>query len=236
MIKINHLTKSYDKGKRPAVSELSLEVKAGEIFGFLGPNGAGKSTTINIMVGKIVQDSGSIEIDGLDTFKASLQTKKIIGYVPDEPNFYEKMSGREHLNFICNIFHCDNAPLETWAATFELTAALDDEIASYSRGMKQKLAIVAAFIHNPKLLVLDEPMVGLDPKAAFNLKEAMRHFCVNGGTVFFSTHVMEVAEKICDRIGIINRGRLLASGSVKELRNFQSESLEQLFLELTNEG
>ena len=235
MININNLTKRYDTTKRAAVADLSLHIKSGEIYGFLGPNGAGKSTTINIMVGKIVQDSGTILIDGVDTFAHSLETKKIIGYVPDEPNFYEKMSGQEHLNFICDIFDAPVEASEKWASLFELSGALGDPIASYSRGMKQKLGIVSAFSHNPKVLVLDEPMVGLDPKAAFNLKEALRQFCDGGGTVFFSTHVMEVAERICDKVGIINRGKLLASGSFSELRSRQDETLEQLFLELTNE-
>jgi ABC-2 type transport system ATP-binding protein len=235
MIKIENLTKSYSPDKRPAVSDLSLHVKGGEIYGFLGPNGAGKSTTINIMVGKIVQESGTILIDGIDTFSQSLQAKQIIGYVPDEPNFYEKMSGQEHINFICDIFGTSTEEGSKWATLFELSGALDDPISSYSRGMKQKLGIVSAFSHNPKVLILDEPMVGLDPKAAFNLKEALRQFCDSGGTVFFSTHVMEVAQGICDKVGIINRGKLLASGSFSELRNRQDETLEQLFLELTNE-
>lgn len=241
MVLISEVSKRYRKDKPLAVSDLTLEIASGEIFGFLGPNGAGKSTTINMMVGKIVQDQGTILIDGHDTLKDALDAKKVVGYVPDEPRLYEKMTGRRYLDFICDVFFIGDERDEQivhWASRFNLEEALDDQISSYSRGMKQKLGIISALVHRPKILILDEPMVGLDPKSAFVLKEVMRELCNEGGTVFFSTHVMEVAERVCDRVGIIHNGTLVAHGPFAQLREAQGEmgaTLEQLFLELTDE-
>ncbi|MFA7125543.1 MAG: ABC transporter ATP-binding protein [Sphaerochaetaceae bacterium] len=242
MIDIEAVTKRYSPNKRPAVDLLSLHVDSGEIFGFLGPNGAGKSTTIRMMVGLLRQDTGTIKVCGYDNIAQNVEMKRCIGYVPDEPLFYENMSGRKYLDFISDVFDIDQdtriARIAKWAGRFSLIDALDDKISSYSRGMKQKLGVIAALIHDSRILVLDEPMVGLDPKSAFVLKEVMREFCNTGGTVFFSTHVMDVAERLCDTVGIINKGALIASGtfaSLKESTGENQATLEQLFLELTDE-
>jgi len=242
MITIHAATKRYRQDKPPAVDNLSLEVQQGEIFGFLGPNGAGKSTTIKMLVGLLRQDSGGITVNGYDNINELLSVKKSIGYVPDEPMFYEKMTALRYLNFIADLF---NIPTEVraqridyWTKRFSLDSNLQDPISSYSHGMKQKLGVIAALIHEPKLLILDEPMVGLDPRSSFILKEVMREFCTKGGTVFFSTHVMDVAERLCDRVGIINKGKLITCGTFAQLRNSkgdQGATLEKLFLELTNE-
>ncbi len=237
MIEFKNLSKKYQKDKPFAVENLNLEVKEGEIFGFLGPNGAGKSTTINMLMGVLTPSSGSIFIDNHDVQKESFLTKQIIGFVPDEPLFYEKMTGMQHLSFICDIFdvpkdeRLDRA--NRLIKLFNLEKAIDDRISSYSHGMKQKLGIIAALIHEPKLLVLDEPMVGLDPKASYILKDLMRRFCDKGGTVFFSTHVLEVAQNLCDSIGIINKGQLVLNSSLKEFNEKENASLEKLFLEIT---
>jgi ABC-2 type transport system ATP-binding protein len=240
MIDIVNVTKTYAKGSKPAVKDLNLTIPDGEIFGFLGPNGAGKSTTIKMLVGILAPDNGSISFDKMDIVFDSLRAKEMIGYVPDEPRFYEKMTGRRHIQFVCDIFKVSDEDMQqrlnTLAQRFSLEKALDDEISSYSHGMKQKLGVIAALIHRPRILILDEPMVGLDPKASFLLKETMRDYCKQGNTVFFSTHVMEVAQELCDHIGIISQGSLLFFGTVKELqqkRGTEDTTLEHLFLELT---
>jgi len=220
------------------VDSLSLTIESGQIFGFLGPNGAGKSTTIKMLVGMLAPDSGSIYVEGKEVGKDSLVIKRMIGYVADEPLFYEKMTGSRHLAFIADIFEVSHEirkeRIEEYASLFEMEKALDDEISSYSHGMKQKLGIMAAMLHESRLLILDEPMVGLDPKAAFLLKKTMRSYADAGNTVFFSTHGMEVAQEVCDRIGIIGKGSLLFEGTVKELSEKRGKgNLEQLFLELT---
>jgi ABC-2 type transport system ATP-binding protein len=240
MIEIKNVTKTYTKGVKPAVNSLTLTIPDGKIFGFLGPNGAGKSTTIKMLVGILAPDQGSIAFDSMDIVSQSLLAKSMVGYVPDEPRFYEKMTGRRHIQFICDIYGVSDSDreerLKELAGRFELEKALDDEISSYSHGMKQKLGLIAALIHRPKILILDEPMVGLDPKASFLLKETLKNYCLAGNIVFFSTHVMEVAQELCDNIGIISQGSLLFFGTVKELqgkRGAQDKTLEHLFLELT---
>ncbi|MCD6122527.1 MAG: ABC transporter ATP-binding protein [Spirochaetales bacterium] len=239
MIQFQDVSKSYNNGEVQAVKNLSLTVASGELFGFLGPNGAGKTTTIKIMTGLLKPDSGTILLNGMDIKRKPLQAKRIIGYVPDEPVFYEKMTGIQFLTFIADVFDMPQEyrrNLPELAEKFEMDTALADVVSSYSHGMRQKLAILAALIHNPKILILDEPIVGLDPKASFMLKETLRSLCGEGKTVFFSTHVMEVAEKLCDRVGIISRGELIAAAPLKELRAEAGEknaSLEKLFLEIT---
>ncbi len=238
MIEISNLSKAYNKGTIKAVDNLNLKINDGEIFGFLGPNGAGKTTTIKMMVGLLNSDEGSININGYDIQKQPLEAKKIMGYAPDNPDVYEKLTGIEYLNFIADVY---NVPvkdrkerMEYLLDMFGLIDAAPDLIKSYSHGMRQKIVLTGALIHNPSLWILDEPMVGLDPKSSFQLKELMRKHCDNGNVVFFSTHIMEVAEKLCDRIGIINKGKLIAIGTVEELKKREnSESLENIFLELT---
>ena len=239
MLKITNLTKSYNKGAVKAVDNINLEVKPGEIFGFLGPNGAGKTTTINMIVGLLKPDEGEILVDDIDVGKESLKAKSVISFVPDNPEIYTKLNGIEYLNFIGDVFEVSvdkrKERIEYYSKMFNINDALDDIVESYSRGMRQKLALTAALISDPSLFILDEPMVGLDPKSSFNLKEVMRKTCDNGGSVFFSTHVMEVAENICDRIAIINKGKIIALGTMEELRAGAKESgtLEKIFLELT---
>ena len=240
MIEIKGLSKTYN-GNIRAVDDLQLTVEAGSIFGFLGPNGAGKSTTIRMITGLLSPDSGSVLINGKDTAKDPVSVKKITAYVPDEPVFYERMSGAAYLRFIAQVY--EEGP-EAWeealktAEEFGLKDRLDEAVSSYSHGMKQKLSITAALMHQPEVFILDEPMSGLDPKSAFILKERMRKLCREGKTVFFSTHVMEVAEKICDRVAIINRGRIAATGTLSEIRagSKPGETLEEIFLELTDEN
>ena len=239
MLKITNLTKSYNQGAIKAVDNINLEVKPGEIFGFLGPNGAGKTTTINMIVGLLKPDEGEILVDDIDVGKESLKAKSVISFVPDNPEIYTKLNGIEYLNFIGDVFEVSvdkrKERIEYYSKMFNINDALDDIVESYSRGMRQKLALTAALISDPSLFILDEPMVGLDPKSSFNLKEVMRKTCDNGGSVFFSTHVMEVAENICDRIAIINKGKIIALGTMEELRAGAKESgtLEKIFLELT---
>ncbi len=242
-ISFSGVTKCYGKGKAPAVDHLDLQVRSGEIFGFLGPNGAGKSTTIKMLVGMLRQDSGVVTVGPFDNLASPTDLKKLLGYVPDEPLFYERMTGLRHINFICDLYGVPGDARESrtlkLAKLFELTDALRDPISSYSHGMKQKLAVIAALVHDPQVLVLDEPMVGLDPRSSFILKDVMREFCKTGRTVFFSTHVMEVAERLCDRVGIIAKGRLLFNGTLEELKALNGESdatLEELFLRLTGQG
>jgi len=240
MVEIRNLSKSYNKGKIKAVDSLSLDVKPGEIFRFLGPNGAGKTTTIKMMVGLLNPDEGSIKIKGYDIQDYPVEVKKNIGYVPDNPDIYDRLTGMEYLNFMADVYRV-SADIRTerinhYLKMFDLTDAASDLIKSYSHGMKQKTVLTGALIHDPALWILDEPMVGLDPRSAHLLKEQMRKHCDNGNTVFFSTHVLEVAEKLCDRIGIIHKGRLIAIGTMDELRQGdKADSLENIFLELTEQ-
>ena len=222
MLKITNLSKSYAKGTKKAVDSLSLEIKNGEIFGFIGPNGAGKTTTIKMITGILIPDHGEIEINGHSLKNDPIAAKKSMGYVPDNHDIYEMLTGREYLSFI-----------ERYLKQFELDKAVDNQIKSYSHGMKQKLVITGALLHEPALWILDEPLVGLDPRSAMLLKEQMRAHCSAGNTVFFSTHVLEVAERLCDRIGIVDKGRLIAVGTLDELRSSSGETLESIFLERT---
>lgn len=241
MLKLKNLSKTYSKGQIKAVDNINLEVKPGEIFGFLGPNGAGKTTTIKMIVGLLKPDEGKVFIDGIDVWENPLEAKKKISYVPDTPEVYDKLKGIEYLNFIADIYGVPKdirqERIEKYLDIFELENAIGNIIGSYSHGMKQKLVLISALIHEPELFILDEPMVGLDPKSSFNLKEIMRQRCKEGKTVFFSTHVLEVAEKLCDRIAIINKGKIIALGTMDELRSAaeDKESLEKIFLELTDD-
>jgi len=238
MIYIESLSKSYNKGSVKAVDNLSLHIKPGEIFGFLGPNGAGKTTTIKMMVGLLNPDSGTITIKGFDNQKQDLDVKRNIGYVPDNPDVYDRLNGMEYLNFMADIYQVPvnvrKERINRYLSMFDLTDAASDLIKSYSHGMKQKIVLTGALLHDPAVWIMDEPMVGLDPRSAHLLKEQMRSHCDKGNTVFFSTHVLEVAEKLCDRIGIINKGKLVAIGTMEELRQGdQADTLENIFLELT---
>jgi ABC-2 type transport system ATP-binding protein len=240
VIEFSHVSKSYNKGKVKAVDDLDLTVKSGEIFGFLGPNGAGKTTTIKMIVGLLRPDAGTIVVDGIDAQKDALKCKALTTYVPDYPAVYERLTGLEYLNFIGDVYGVPKKErlerIEKWLAIFELAGAVASPIQSYSHGMKQKIVLMAALLPAPRVMVLDEPMVGLDPRASHHLKELMREHCDQGKTLFFSTHVMEVAEKLCDRIGIIHQGRLVACGTMSELkaRDQADSSLEHIFLELTD--
>ncbi len=232
MLNIEHLTKTY--GEKKAVDDLNLHIAPGEIYGFIGHNGAGKTTTLKSVVGIQQFDEGEITIGGISVKENSLACKKQIAYIPDNPDLYEFMSGIQYLNFIADIFGVGAVDrkerIHKYAELFELTADLAQPIAAYSHGMKQKLAIISAWIHEPKLIIMDEPFVGLDPKAAHLLKGMMREVCDQGGAIFFSTHVLEVAEKLCDKIAIIKGGRLIRSGTMEEVRG--DDSLEEVFLEL----
>ena len=232
MLKIENLTKVY--GDKKAVDDLSLHIAPGEIYGFIGHNGAGKTTTLKSVAGILQFDSGEIYINGKSVKEQPLECKKEIAYIPDNPDLYDFMSGIKYLNFIADIFGVSAedraARIKKYADTFELTDSLAEPIAAYSHGMKQKLAIIAAWLHTPRFIIMDEPFVGLDPKAAHILKEMMREECDNGGAIFFSTHVLEVAEKLCDKVAIIKAGRLIRSGTMEEVKG--DESLEQVFLEL----
>jgi len=239
MIEITNLSKSYNKGKVKAVNDLNLTVSNGEIFGFLGPNGAGKTTTIKMMVGLLKPDSGSVTINGHSITEDPMAVKKSISFVPDSPEVYEKLTGIEYLNFMGDVYAVP-AELRRERLTylldlFSLSDAVGDLIQSYSHGMRQKIVLVGAMLHKPDLFILDEPMVGLDPRSSNNLKNYMREHCKEGKTVFFSTHILEVAEKLCDRIGIIHQGRLIACGTMEELKQLAAnrENLENIFLELT---
>jgi ABC-2 type transport system ATP-binding protein len=238
MIDIRNITKSYNNGAVKAVDDLDLKVKKGEIFGFIGPNGAGKTTTIKMIVGLLNPDRGNILINGIDIMKESLEAKRMIGYVPDNPVLYDRLTGTEYLNFMADIYRVPidvrRERIEHYLNMFELEDAAADLIKSYSHGMKQKIALTGALIHNPEVWILDEPMVGLDPKSSHMLKNQMREHCDKGNTVFFSTHVLDVAERLCDRVGIIHKGKLIAIGTMDELRQGDiKESLENIFLELT---
>ena len=235
MLKIEHLTKTY--GDKKAVDDLSLHILPGEIYGFIGHNGAGKTTTLRSVVGILQFDSGEIFIDGKSVRADPLACKREIAYIPDNPDLYDYMTGIKYLNFIADIFGVSAADrqvrIREYAGRFELTDDLAQPIAAYSHGMKQKLAIIAAWLHQPKLIIMDEPFVGLDPKAAHLLKGMMRELCDEGGAIFFSTHVLEVAEKLCDKVAIIKGGKLIRSGTMEEVKG--DDSLEQVFLELEDE-
>ena len=235
MLKIEHLTKTF--GEKKAVDDLSLHIAPGEIYGFIGHNGAGKTTTLKSVVGIQNFDEGEITICGTSIKADPLTCKKQIAYIPDNPDLYEYMTGIKYLNFIADIFGIGSAErmelIHKYADIFELTADLAQPIASYSHGMKQKLAIISAWIHEPRLIIMDEPFVGLDPKAAHLLKGMMREVCDNGGAIFFSTHVLEVAEKLCDKVAIIKAGKLIRSGTMEEVKG--DDSLEEVFLELEGE-
>lgn len=232
MLNIQHFTKTY--GEKKAVDDLSLHIAPGEIYGFIGHNGAGKTTTLKAAVGILQFDAGEITIGGHAIQTEPLACKQLLAYIPDNPDLYDFMSGIQYLNFIADIFGIPAAErwarIEPYADAFELTGDLGQPISAYSHGMKQKLAIIAAWIHDPKLILMDEPFVGLDPLAAHQLKTLMRRFCDGGGAIFFSTHVLEVAEKLCDRVAIIRAGRLVRAGSMDEVRG--DDSLEEVFLEL----
>lgn len=236
MLKINGLTKTY--GDKKAVDDLTLHIAPGEIYGFIGHNGAGKTTTIKSCAGILQFDAGEIYVDGLSVKTDALECKRRMAYIPDNPDLYEFMSGIKYLNFIADIF-CVPADarmerIRKYADIFGLTDDLAQPISAYSHGMKQKLAIISAWLHTPKLIIMDEPFVGLDPKAAHELKQMMREHCDAGGAMFFSTHVLEVAEKLCDKVAIIKSGRLIASGSMEEVKG--DSSLEDVFLELEGDG
>ena len=236
MLDIQHLTKTY--GERKAVDDLTLHIAPGEIYGFIGHNGAGKTTTLKSVVGILQFDQGEITIGGKSIKTDPLACKRLLAYIPDNPDLYDYMTGIKYLNFIADVFGVDaqtrRERIRTYADTFELTGDLAQPIAAYSHGMKQKLAIIAAWLHDPRLIVMDEPFVGLDPKAAHTLKGMMRQVCNNGGAIFFSTHVLEVAEKLCDKVAIIKGGRLIRSGTMEEVKG--DDSLEEVFLELEEDA
>ena len=239
MIELSHVFKSYNKGRVKAVDDLDVTVKSGEIFGFLGPNGAGKTTTIKMIVGLLKPDAGTIRVEGVDTAAEPLRCKAMTTYVPDYPAVYERLTGLEYLNFIGDVYGVPKAErlerIGKWLELFEIADAVANPIQSYSHGMKQKIVLTAALLPAPRVMILDEPLVGLDPRAAHHLKELFREHCDQGKTLFFSTHVMEVAERLCDRIGIIDKGRLVACGTMEELKALdrKEKSLEGIFLELT---
>ena len=238
MIEITNVSKSYN-GSTYAVKDLSLSVPSGEIFGFLGPNGAGKSTTIKMITGIHGVDKGTITINGIDIMKNPMEAKKTFGYVPDSPDMFLRLKGIEYLNFMADMYEVPKdvrqERIESLAKKFDLYNALSDQIQSYSHGMRQKIVIIGVLVHEPDVWILDEPLTGLDPKSAYILKETMREHADKGKIVFFSTHVLEVAEKICDRVAIINKGNLQFKGNLDEMRDhFKSnESLEKMFLEMT---
>ena len=235
MLRIEHLTKIY--GEKKAVDDLSLHILPGEIFGFIGHNGAGKSTTIKSAVGILKFDEGTITICGKNIIDDPVACKKDLAYIPDNPDLYEFMSGIKYLNFIADIFAIPAdvrlEKIRKYADLFELTQDLGQPVSAYSHGMKQKLAVISAWLHDPKLIVMDEPFVGLDPKASHLLKEMMREHCDKGGAIFFSTHVLEVAEKLCDKVAIIKQGKLVKEGTMEEVKG--DDSLEEVFLELEAE-
>ncbi|MBO7354235.1 MAG: ABC transporter ATP-binding protein [Lachnospiraceae bacterium] len=235
VLKITNYTKVYGKDKK-ACDNVSLTVKSGDIYGFIGHNGAGKSTTIRAVVGVLDFDEGTIEIDGHDVKKDPMACKEVTAYIPDNPDLYENLTGIQYLNFVADAFGISSADREAritdYANRFEIADALKNLISSYSHGMKQKVAIIGALIHEPKLLVMDEPFVGLDPKASYTLKEIMHEMCAKGSAVFFSTHVLDVAERLCNRIAIIKKGKIVADGNMEEL--IGDKSLEEVFLEVAS--
>ena len=235
MLYIEHLTKRY--GEKKAVDDLSLHIAPGEIYGFIGHNGAGKTTTLKAVVGILPFEEGEITINGVSVKTDPLTCKRQLAYIPDNPDLYDYMTGSKYLNFIADIFGVGaeerQERIRKYAGLFELTDDLAQPIAAYSHGMKQKLAIISAWLHQPKLIIMDEPFVGLDPKAAHTLKGMMREVCDQGGAIFFSTHVLEVAEKLCDKVAIIKGGRLIRAGTMEEVKG--DDSLEEVFLELEDE-
>ena len=235
MLRIENLTKKF--GDKKAVDSLSLHIEPGEIYGFIGHNGAGKTTTIKSIVGILKFDEGEILVDGMSVKESPIECKKKIAYIPDNPDLYEFMTGISYLNFIADIYNVSSQDrterINKYGDLLELTDDLAQPISAYSHGMKQKLAIISAWIHNPKLIIMDEPFVGLDPKSSHILKEMMRDVCDKGGAIFFSTHVLEVAEKLCDKIAIIKNGQLIKSGTMEEVKG--DESLEAVFLEMEAE-
>jgi len=235
MLEIKNLSKTYSGGKL-AVDDISLSIGSGEIFGFIGPNGAGKTTTIKCVVGILDFEKGEILVDGKSIKKQPIECKQVVAYIPDNPDLYEQLTGIQYLNFICDIYRISakdrNEDIVKYSDLFEIKKNLGDLISSYSHGMKQKLALISALVRKPKLLILDEPFVGLDPKASFSVKEIMKEMCSHGTSVFFSTHVLEVAEKLCDHVAIIQKGKIVAYGTMEEVRG--NQSLEEVFLELVN--
>ena len=235
MLKIENLTKTY--GEKKAVDDLTLHINPGEIYGFIGHNGAGKTTAIKSCCGILPFDQGEIFIKGMSVKENPLECKKVLAYIPDNPDLYEFMTGIQYLNFIADIFAVEADRRQTligkYADIFEITDDLAQPVGAYSHGMKQKLAIISALIHEPELIIMDEPFVGLDPKASHRLKEIMRNICREGGAIFFSTHVLEVAEKLCDKVAIIKKGKLIKEGTTEEVRG--DVSLEEVFLELEGE-
>lgn len=236
MLKINNLTKKY--GEKKAVDSLTIHIKPGEVYGFIGHNGAGKTTTLKSIACIHPFDEGEILVDGISVKDNPMEVKRRIAYIPDNPDIYEYMTGLQYLNFISDIFNVTKEErtekIRKYAELFELQTNLNDLVASYSHGMKQKLAVISALIHDPKLILMDEPFVGLDPKASHTLKGIMREICDNGGAIFFSTHVLDVAEKLCDKIAIIKAGKLVKAGTMEEVKG--DESLESVFLELEGEN
>ncbi len=232
MLRIDHLTKLF--GEEKGINDLTLHIAPGELYGFLGHNGAGKTTTLRSVVGIQKFDKGEVRIDGISITEDPLACKKLLAYIPDNPDLYEYMRGIQYLNFIADIFGLSpevrKQRIHDYAERLELTGDLAEPIGAYSHGMKQKLALISAWIHDPKLIVLDEPFVGLDPKASHTVKEMMREVCDRGGAVFFSTHVLEVAEKLCDKVAIIKKGKLIVEGTMEEVKG--NDSLEDVFLEL----
>jgi len=235
MLEIKNLSKTYTKGKK-AVDNVSLVIDSGEIFAFIGHNGAGKTTTIKCVVGILDFEAGEICIDGLSVKKNPLECKRKTAYIPDNPDIYESLTGIQYLNFISDIYQISqderSEGIKKYADMFEITKNLGDIISSYSHGMKQKLALISALIRKPKLLILDEPFVGLDPKASYQVKEVMKEMCTEGTSIFFSTHVLEVAEKLCNKVAIIKNGKIIAVGTMEDVRG--NKSLEDVFLELEN--
>jgi ABC-2 type transport system ATP-binding protein len=235
VIELSSARKTF--GDKVAVEGLSLTIPDGQIFGFLGPNGAGKTTTIKMITGLLRPDSGRVLVNGIDVRVEPIRAKQVMAYVPDGPDVYEKLTGAQFVNFVADAYRVPRSEREgrvaELASSFDMAAVLGDQIESYSHGMRQKIVLIAALVHRPRVWILDEPLVGLDPRSAFVLKSMMRSQAALGATVFFSTHVLEVAEKLCDRVGIIASGRLVACGGLDELRSSPSESLESVFLELT---
>jgi ABC-2 type transport system ATP-binding protein len=238
MIELTGVTKSYAKGSVKAVDDVTLAVKPGEIFGFLGPNGAGKTTTIKMIVGLLQPDCGSVKVAGIDVQKDPLAAKRQIGFVPDQPHVYDRLTGAEYLNFLADVYQVPErrrgTRIEHLLEIFGIKEAIGDLVQSYSHGMKQKLVLTGALLHNPPVWIMDEPMVGLDPRSSFLLKDLMGEHCCHGNTVFFSTHILEVAERLCDRLAIINKGKIIACGTLDEInKHHEKETLEKIFLELT---
>lgn len=234
MLKINNFTFKYPNGKI-AVENLNLHVQSGDLYAFIGHNGAGKTTTIKSIVGILKYDTGEILVDNVSVLDGSMKSKQVIAYLPDNPDLYESLTGIQYLNFVADIYRIPKdvrkERIEYYSNEFEMTSNLNNYVSSYSHGMKQKLALIGAFIHKPKLLILDEPFVGLDPKASFIVKKMMKEFCENGGAIFFSTHILEVAQKLCNKMAIIKNGKLIKEGLMEETT--KDASLEEVFLELT---